>query len=128
MNHIHFIGIGGAGLSAIAKVLIEQGKAVSGSDVASSTTTATLTELGVRVYQGHRAEHVGEAELVVVSAAVRADNPEVLAAQAQGVPVIRREVLLGEMMAHTPAACHPTRVPFGTALSGTASTGVTPSA
>lgn len=98
VQHIHFIGIGGAGLSAIAKVLLEQGKTVSGSDVASSTLTARLTELGARVYQGHRAENLGAAELVVVSAAVRADNPEWLAAQARHIPVIRRDVLLGDLM------------------------------
>jgi UDP-N-acetylmuramate--alanine ligase len=99
MNHIHFIGIGGAGLSALAKVLIEQGKTVSGSDLALSATTATLRELGAQIYQGHHATHLGAAELVVVSAAVRADNPEVLAAQARGIPIVRREVLLGELMA-----------------------------
>jgi UDP-N-acetylmuramate--alanine ligase len=99
VHHIHFIGIGGAGLSAIAKVLIEQGKAVSGSDLSLSTTTATLTELGARVCQGHHADNLGDAELVVVSAAVRADNPEWLAAQARRIPIIRREVLLGELMA-----------------------------
>ncbi len=97
-ERIHFIGIGGAGLSAIAKVLIEQGKQVSGSDQVASAATAALAAMGARVSIGHRAENLGDAQLVVMSSAVRAGNPELAAAQAAGVPVVKRDALLGEMM------------------------------
>lgn len=98
INHIHFVGIGGAGLSAIAKVLIEQGKVVSGSDQSESATTAALEALGARVFIGHRAEQVGDAGLVVASSAVREHNPELVAARERGIPVVKRDALLGELM------------------------------
>jgi UDP-N-acetylmuramate--alanine ligase len=98
IQHIHFIGIGGAGLSAIAKVLIEQGKTVSGSDQTLNPATEALAGLGATVYGGHSAQNLSGAELVVVSSAIRADNPELAAARASLVPVIKRDVLLGELM------------------------------
>jgi UDP-N-acetylmuramate--alanine ligase len=110
VQKVHFIGIGGAGLSAIAKVLIEQGKTVSGSDLTPSAATDSLAALGARVLEGHSAANLDDAELVVVSSAVQADNPELKAALARGVPVIKRDVLLGELMQST----------IGIAIAGTA--------
>jgi len=103
--HVHFVGIGGAGLSAIAKVLLEEGYAVSGSDVATNSLTDALALLGARIYQGHRAENLGRAEAVVVSSAVQPGNAEVEAAQARGIPVVKRADFLAELMAgHTGVA------------------------
>ncbi len=98
-QHIHFVGIGGAGLSAIARVLMEQGAVVSGSDLALSPAAALLQQDGAQVYVGHRAEQVNGADRVVVSSAVPVDNVEVQAARAAGIPVVGRGELLGEMMA-----------------------------
>lgn len=95
---IHLIGIGGIGLSAIAKVLLEEGHRVSGSDLKLSPITDGLARLGAKVYKGHRAENVGDADLVVVSSAVPADNPEVVAAREKGIPVVKRDWMLGRMM------------------------------
>lgn len=95
---IHLIGIGGIGLSAIAKVLLEEGHSVSGSDLKLSPITDALADLGATIYQGHRAENVGDADLVVVSSAIPADNPEAAAARAKGVPVVKRDWMLGRMM------------------------------
>ncbi|MBI5878955.1 MAG: UDP-N-acetylmuramate--L-alanine ligase [Chloroflexi bacterium] len=97
-NRIHFIGIGGAGLSAIARTLVEQGKQVSGSDQAASAQTTALAALGARISIGQRAENLADAELVVISSAVRENNPELAAARAAGLPVIKRDALLAEMM------------------------------
>ncbi len=98
IKHIHFVGIGGAGMSAIAEVLHQQGYRVSGSDQSSSSVTRRLAELGVTVFTGHAAEHIAGAQAVVTSTAVKADNPEVLAARAARVPVVARAVLLAELM------------------------------
>ncbi len=98
IQRVHFIGIGGAGLSAIAKVLLEQGKVVSGSDQQTSAATDALRALGARVCIGHAPENLGDAQLVVVSSAVHETNPELQAARARHVPVVKRDVLLGEMM------------------------------
>jgi UDP-N-acetylmuramate--alanine ligase len=95
---VHLVGIGGIGLSAIAKVLLEEGHRVSGSDLKLSPITDGLVRLGAKVYKGHRVENVGDADLVVASSAVPADNPEVVAARAQGVPVVKRDWMLGRMM------------------------------
>jgi len=103
--HIHFVGIGGAGLSAIARVLLEEGYTVSGSDVATNALTDALALLGARIYQGHRAGNVGRADAVVISSAVRPDNPEMEAAQAQGIPVVKRADFLGELMAGRIGIC-----------------------
>jgi UDP-N-acetylmuramate--alanine ligase len=99
-RRIHLIGIGGAGLSAIATVLLEQGYTVSGSDLQASPTTERLAKLGATVHVGHAAANLGEADLVVVSSAVPADNPEVKEAQRRGIPVVKRAEWLGHMMAH----------------------------
>jgi UDP-N-acetylmuramate--alanine ligase len=96
---IHLIGIGGAGLSAIATVLLEQGHTVSGSDLHASPTTERLTRLGATVHIGHAAANLGDADLVVVSSAVPEDNPEVEEARRRGTPVVKRAEWLGKMMA-----------------------------
>jgi UDP-N-acetylmuramate--alanine ligase len=98
IKHIHFVGIGGAGMSAIAEVLHGQGYRVSGSDQHDSEATRRLAGLGVTVYIGHDARHIAGAQAVVTSTAVQASNPEVLAAHAQRVPVVARAVLLAELM------------------------------
>jgi UDP-N-acetylmuramate--alanine ligase len=98
LRHIHFVGIGGAGMSGIAEILHAQGYTVSGSDQVASDTVARLQRLGLQVHVGHDAAHVVGAQAVVVSTAVSADNPERLAALAQGVPVVHRAVMLAELM------------------------------
>ncbi len=98
LQRIHFVGIGGAGMSGIAEMLHAQGYTVSGSDSVASATTARLQGLGLRVAIGHAAENLAGAQAVVVSTAVRADNPEVLAARAAGVPVVHRALMLAELM------------------------------
>ncbi|HEY0706420.1 MAG TPA: UDP-N-acetylmuramate--L-alanine ligase [Polyangia bacterium] len=95
---IHFVGIGGIGMSGIAEVLLNLGYPVSGSDVKESEATRRLAGLGGRVFVGHAADNALGADVVVTSSAVRADNPEVLAARARGVPVIPRAEMLGELM------------------------------
>ena len=97
-RHVHFVGIGGAGLSAIARVLMEQGAEVSGSDLMRSPVAEALAQDGARVFAGHQAENVDGAELVVVSSAVPASNVELQAAQAAGIPVLKRPQVLGQMM------------------------------
>jgi UDP-N-acetylmuramate--alanine ligase len=97
-RRIHFVGIGGIGMSGIAELLANQGYAVSGSDAKASDVTRRLETLGVRVVTGHAAEHVGDADVVVVSSAVRPTNPEVVAARGRGIPVIPRAEMLAELM------------------------------
>jgi UDP-N-acetylmuramate--alanine ligase len=97
-RRIHFVGIGGIGMSGIAELLANQGYAVSGSDARASDVTRRLETLGVRVLTGHAAEHVGDADVVVVSSAVRPTNPEVVAARARAIPVIPRAEMLAELM------------------------------
>ena len=109
LRHIHFVGIGGAGMSAIAEVLHQQGYHVSGSDQAESPVTRRLVAMGVKVYIGHAAPHVAGAQAVVTSTAVQAGNPEVVAAREHGVPVVPRAVLLAELM----------RLKLGIAVAGT---------
>jgi UDP-N-acetylmuramate--alanine ligase len=98
VKRVHFVGIGGAGMSGIAEVLLTQGYEVSGSDLALTATTRRLGELGARIAAGHGAGNVAGADVVVVSTAVAADNPEVLAARAAGVPVVPRALMLAELM------------------------------
>src|SRR4030067_966304 len=86
----HFIGVGGIGMSGLAELLVRQGHPVSGSDLAAGDITRRLADLGVRVYLGHRAENLGDAEVVVHSTAVKEDNPELAAARARGLKVPRR--------------------------------------
>ena len=95
---VHFVGIGGAGMSGIAEVLANMGYAVSGSDVSETSTTLRLQGLGVRVVRGHAAEHVADAEVLVVSSAIAPDNPELLAARERRIPIVPRAEMLGELM------------------------------
>ena len=97
-QHIHFVGIGGIGMSGIAELLLNLGYRVSGSDLRASDITERLARMGGMVFQGHRAEHIANANVVVTSSAVRPDNPEVAAARAAGVPVIPRAEMLAELM------------------------------
>ena len=98
VKHIHFVGIGGSGMCGIAEVLHNLGFTVSGSDQAQSTATRHLSSIGVQVFPGHTAEHIQGAQVVVTSTAIRADNPEVLAALEQHIPVIPRAMMLAELM------------------------------
>ncbi len=95
---LHFVGIGGIGMSGIAEVFLNQGYRVSGSDLAQTETTRRLADLGARVMVGHRTENVGSAHVVVVSSAVKANNPEVQEARRRRIPVIPRAEMLGELM------------------------------
>ncbi len=96
--HYHFVGIGGIGLSAIAKVLLEQGHRVSGSDLELSPVALALAELGATVCEGHDAAKMGGPDAVIVSSAVPINNPEIVAARQRGIPVMKRDRLLGQMM------------------------------
>ena len=109
IRHIHFVGIGGAGMSGIAEVLLNQGYRISGSDLAESSATRRLVAMGAEVFTGHDARHVQGADAIVTSTAVKADNPEVLAARAKLVPVVPRAVMLAELM----------RMKKGVAIAGT---------
>jgi UDP-N-acetylmuramate--alanine ligase len=95
---IHFVGIGGIGMSGIAEVLHNLGYQVQGSDVADGGNTRRLNELGIGVSIGHKAENLGAAAVVVVSSAIKSDNPEIVAARARRIPVVRRAEMLGELM------------------------------
>ena len=95
---IHFVGIGGIGMSGIAEVLSNLGYAVQGSDAADGGNVARLREKGVKVSVGHKAENVQGADVVVVSTAIKRDNPELVAARAQRIPVVRRAEMLAELM------------------------------
>ena len=97
-RHIHFVGVGGAGMSGIAELLVNLGYAVSGSDEKRTPVTARLAGLGVTVFEGHAPAHVGQADVVVVSSAVRASNPEVAEARRRQIPVIPRAEMLAELM------------------------------
>ena len=109
VKHIHFVGIGGAGMSAIAEILHNLNYRVSGSDQSDSSVTRRLAELGITVHIGHAAGHIAGAQAVVTSTAVQADNPEVMAARAARIPVVARAVLLAELM----------RLKQGIAIAGT---------
>ena len=98
IHTIHFVGIGGSGMSGIAEVLLNLGYAVQGSDLKAGEATRRLERLGARVMIGHRAEHVDGADVVVVSSAIDASNPEVAQALAGRVPVVKRAEMLGELM------------------------------
>jgi UDP-N-acetylmuramate--alanine ligase len=109
VRHIHFVGIGGAGMSGIAEVLANLGYQVSGSDLSENAATRRLGAMGVRVSTGHLKDHVNGADAVVVSSAVKADNPEVIAARDQRIPVVPRALMLAELM----------RLKQGVAIAGT---------
>ena len=98
IHHIHFVGIGGAGMSGIAEVLHNLGYTISGSDLADSATLRRLQALGIATHLGHAAAHIAGANAVVTSTAVQPDNPEVLAARAQKIPVVPRALMLAELM------------------------------
>ncbi|MDR2732194.1 MAG: UDP-N-acetylmuramate--L-alanine ligase [Fibromonadaceae bacterium] len=98
IHKIHFIGIGGAGMSGIAEVLHHNGFKVSGSDMQESTQTKYLQNLGIKIFTGHKAENIADAEIVVYSSAVQAGNAEIVFASEKGIPVIRRAEMLGELM------------------------------
>jgi UDP-N-acetylmuramate--alanine ligase len=108
IQQIHFVGIGGIGMSGIAEVLLNLGYRVSGSDLKSSAVTQRLAGLGAAVYEGHRAENISGAEVVVTSSAIAAENPEVLEAHKLHVPVIQRAEMLAELM----------RLKYGIAIAG----------
>ena len=95
---IHFVGIGGIGMSGIAEVLLKLGYSVQGSDINESANTNRLKELGIKVYIGHSEKNLGKARVVVTSTAVNSDNSEVLAARNRMIPVVRRAEMLGELM------------------------------
>ncbi len=109
IRHIHFVGVGGAGMSGIAEILHNLGYTVSGSDLSDSAVSRRLAGLGLRIHAGHDAAHIAGANVLVTSTAVKADNPEVLAARAQRIPVVPRAVMLAELM----------RLKSGIAIAGT---------
>ncbi|OIQ94044.1 UDP-N-acetylmuramate--L-alanine ligase [mine drainage metagenome] len=109
IQHIHFVGIGGAGMSGIAEVLLNLGYAVSGTDLNENGAVLRLRSLGARIALGHDAAHIAGADAVVVSTAVGPDNPEVRAARARHIPVVPRAVMLAELM----------RLKRGIAIAGT---------
>lgn len=109
VKNIHFVGIGGSGMSGIAEVLVNLGYAVSGSDLGENAATRRLAALGAKVLRGHAAENVAVADVVVASTAVHEDNPEVVAAHARNVPVVPRAQMLAELM----------RLKRGIAIAGT---------
>lgn len=98
VNHLHFVGIGGAGMSGIAEVMLNLGYVVSGSDLSKSAVTERLQSLGARVFCGHDKKHIRGVDAVVISSAVHEDNPEVVAARELGIPVVPRAVMLAELM------------------------------
>jgi UDP-N-acetylmuramate--alanine ligase len=98
VKHIHFVGVGGAGMSGIAEILHNLGYVVSGSDQADGAVTRRLAELGIRIHVGHDAAHIAGAQAVVTSTAVKGDNPEVIAARTKRIPVVPRAVMLAELM------------------------------
>ena len=109
IRHIHFIGVGGSGMSGIAEVLFNLGYTISGSDLSDSSTLRRLATLGIQTHVGHSAENVKGADAVVTSTAVKADNPEVLVARSRHIPVVPRAVMLAELM----------RMKQGVAIAGT---------
>lgn len=109
IQHIHFVGIGGSGMSGIAEVLLNLGYQISGSDLTHNAATERLARLGARVIEGHSPDNIVTADAVVTSTAVKADNPEVLAARARKIPIVPRAVMLAELM----------RLKRGIAIAGT---------
>ena len=109
VKHIHFVGIGGSGMSGIAEVLLNLGYTVSGSDLASNPASRRLAELGATVRIGHDAQNIAGADAIVISTAVKADNPEVIAGRERHVPIVPRAVMLAELM----------RLKRGIAIAGT---------
>src|SRR5271166_2818686 len=108
IQQIHFVGIGGIGMSGIAEVLLNLGYKVSGSDLKSSAVTQRLAGLGAAVFEGHRAGNIAGVDVVIISSAIARDNPEILAARQQHIPVIQRAEMLAELM----------RLKYGIAIAG----------
>ena len=98
VKNIFFIGIGGAGMGGIAEVLLNEGYAISGSDIQEGPMTKRLSELGADVKIGHRAENVEGMDVIVVSSAINEQNPEIIVAREQRIPIIRRAEMLAELM------------------------------
>jgi UDP-N-acetylmuramate--alanine ligase len=109
VKNIHFVGIGGSGMSGIAEVLLNLGYTVSGSDLANNAASRRLAELGAQIHIGHSPDHVQGADAIVTSTAVKLDNPEVIAARARHIPIVPRAVMLAELM----------RLKSGIAIAGT---------
>lgn len=109
MQRVHFVGIGGSGMSGIAEILLAMDYRVSGSDLAASTVTDRLAGLGARIAIGHRAENVGAADVIVISSAVGPENPEVRDGRGRGIPIVPRAEMLAELM----------RLKYGIAVGGT---------
>ena len=109
MRKLHFVGIGGAGMNGIAQVMLNLGYQISGSDIKANPATDRLAEQGVTIYIGHATENVSGVDAVVISSAVKADNPEVMAARDQRIPVVPRAEMLAEIM----------RFRYGVAVAGT---------
>ncbi|MFD0666849.1 UDP-N-acetylmuramate--L-alanine ligase [Ramlibacter sp. MAHUQ-53] len=109
IKHIHFVGVGGSGMSGIAEVLRNLGYAISGSDIADSATLRRLQGLGITTYVGHAEANIASADAVVTSTAVQADNPEVVAARKRHIPIVPRAIMLAELM----------RLKQGIAIAGT---------
>jgi UDP-N-acetylmuramate--alanine ligase len=108
-RRLHFVGIGGIGMSGIAEVLVTLGYDVRGSDLSTSSTTQRLQSMGVKIFRGHTGGNIADADVVVISSAVKKDNPEVAEALKRGIPVIRRAEMLAELM----------RLKYGIAVAGT---------
>lgn len=98
VKHVHFVGIGGSGMSGIAEVLLNLGYQVSGSDLSDNTATQRLRSLGITIHLGHACDHVASADAVVTSTAVKLDNPEVIAARERNIPVVPRAMMLAELL------------------------------
>src|SRR3954447_26895173 len=97
-RRIHFVGIGGSGMSGIAELLVNLGYEVSGSDAKATDVTARLAEMGARIEHGHAAPHIGATDVVVISSAIHEGNPEVEEARRRRIPVIPRAEMLAELM------------------------------
>src|SRR5271170_4552994 len=108
IQRVHFVGIGGIGMSGIAEVLLNLGYKVSGSDLKDSTVTQRLASLGAAVFEGHSSENIAGADVVVASSAIAPDNPEVSQARVLHIPVIQRAEMLAELM----------RLKYGIAIAG----------
>src|SRR4029079_6789767 len=104
VKNVHFVGVGGIGMSGIAEVLCDLGFSVSGSDLKKSKNTDRLEKMGARVFEGHDDVNVGDAQVVVYSSAVKDDNPELVAARQKGIPVIPRDEMCAGVMTLKPYA------------------------
>ncbi len=109
IKHVHFVGVGGVGMAGIAEVLLRQGYVVSGSDTSENSLTQWLRVMGAQIYHGHQADNVKDADVIVRSSAVAADNPELEAARKLHIPIVQRAEMLGELM----------RFRYGIAIAGT---------